>query len=346
MLRTYGELKAAVERLLREQVTDDLFLDVAGDAVENLWMSYVQAFLDNFLGGPTTFSLSAGAERINLASIADPVAALNNFAALVDPAAWGDGSNYSFTYTYVTESGSETLESPELTGVVPVGSIATFYPPQYISPLSTQYGVVGWNLYAGRTPGARTRVRQNDVPIPFTSGAIVAYQMSTFRDVEEGPGRPVENTTGDDIFFLKDVQTALSGGRYQSWQQADLSSTLFKKAAGSIAANSEYQTYVYDLINNRTLEVRPLTAGAQTPRYFYIYKPRRSRFMNAKLPFASLPSEAFLKYKCLDVLSTSVREFDSADRWAEKAEHERILATTLAGEAWSQRNRTVRPMFR
>jgi hypothetical protein len=59
---------------LHERVSAPLALAAINDAVESLWMELMQVNLSNFMGGPTSVSVAAASERVEIVSIPTPAA--------------------------------------------------------------------------------------------------------------------------------------------------------------------------------------------------------------------------------------------------------------------------------
>src|SRR5213082_3268045 len=107
-----GSMAASVKRWLRGERLDDLDLyDAINDSVESLWESLILAAMQIMLAGPVTVSFNAGDERATVTTIADPAIA-PTVADAADVSAL-PAVAYYISYTYVTESGSETLPSPQ-----------------------------------------------------------------------------------------------------------------------------------------------------------------------------------------------------------------------------------------
>src|SRR5436190_22516828 len=106
-----GSMAASVKRWLRGERLDDLDLyDAINDAIESLWESLILAAMQIMLAGPVTVSFNAGDERQTVTTIADPAMA----PTVVDASDVSTlpAVTYQIAYSYVTESGSETLVSP------------------------------------------------------------------------------------------------------------------------------------------------------------------------------------------------------------------------------------------
>ncbi len=315
---TLGSLKVEVREWMEEETLSDTKCNSAiNDGIESLWMTLLRATVSMFVGGPISLSIESGTEGVILVSIVDPTV-----APVVSDVAASDAALASHTvdvaYTFVTESGSETMLSPVTTHTTGVGLLAAVHPPTLVT------GAMGWNLYA-RSFGTGSLVKQNEAPLEFlnTGGAYV-YEPETGYINDPGlPQPPTENTTGDDICFIKHLEAQMPDQGWKAYDSVDIHSLAMRRLARNVASSSEYQGYAWDLVNQRQLEFRPQTATAWSPRYFYIKRPRRLRYDNAPLPFLTVPSTAFLRYFAMSRLSITIREYEAAKAWAEVAEAER-----------------------
>lgn len=310
MPNTFGELKAEVLDWLDETVPESRTRNAINDAIESLWETLIRAAIGLFVGGPTSLSVAAAAERTTVTSVTDPTT-----APTLSDVAVGNLAEHAIVvaYTLVTESGTETLISSTSSRTVPINNICSVASPSFVE------SAVGWNCYMGSPTGRLAK--QNEVPILF--GNAFQEPVTGFVNEPENPSPPTENTTGDDIFYIRHLEVSLTSGGYKKWDGADIDSLLMQRAARGIASQSQYQSYYWDLINQRQLEMRPAAGQAMTPRYFYIKRPRRIRFDSAPLPFLTVPSTAFLRYHALSVLFLSIHEYEASTAWSEKAERER-----------------------
>lgn len=328
MLDTLGSMRGSIvtDWLNGESVPSNRVNDAINDAVDSLWKTLIQAALSVFMGGPVTLSIASAAERTTVVSIANPGAspAASDVAA-TDPALAAHTVRYAITY--VTESGSETLASTEASHTTAIGKLTAVHFP----PLTT--GAIGWNLYASMLGGTSALVKQNDAPLDFAN-YFNEPSDAGFNSDPNGPLVPTENTTGDDIFYIRNIEVQATHGGFKPWDGADLNSALMRAAGWNLAAASTYQSYYWDLINQRQLEMRPAAGMALNPRYFYVKKPRRMRFDNSPLPFPNVPATEFIRSYALSRIFLSVFEFDAAKAWASIAESERELCsdalTTMA----------------
>lgn len=308
-----GDALAELDRWMREPVdttVPGIGSDAVNDGIESLWQTLITINLSIFFQGPVNISFANASERVMLASVADPVVsqAIGSIAggALAQHTLFG-------LYTLVTESGTETLPSPQSTAVIAINNLGLVAPPAYVP------GAMGWNWYAGDT--AARLGKQNDDPILFNQ----SWQEpeSGITDAPDMPLPPVINSTADNIFYVRKMELKTPDGTYRSWSQTDIDSELMKRASSTIAMASPYQRYAWDLVNQTTIEVRPALGEAEIPRMFFINKPRKLRFKNSPMPFLSVPYSAFIRYYALSLLKLSVDEYDAAESWEAKAEKER-----------------------
>lgn len=356
MSDTLGSLRAEILLELRgdliAQEDQALVNAKINNALENLWMSMMQAALSRFLGldSPVTFTLPAGAERVQLVSIPDPTVApvISGFVAGALPARTILGC-----YTYVTESGSETQASPTTAFLVPLNSLGQVAAP---APVSQAFG---WNFYASPSNTQALLALQNQQPLPF----VVPYQepptgwldyptdqqMPPIPGIASGPTPagsppPSENSTADNISWIKHLEIRTSDTVLRSWNQNDLDSAVMRAAAGTVSSASEYQNYAWDLINGNRLEIRPAAGLAFQPRYFYIAKPRRLRYDQAEIPYVSIAGvHEFLCNRAVSQLKLALDEYASSTGYKTEAEgNRRLVLTSLTTESWAK-NMRIQP---
>lgn len=326
---TYGQLKTEVEELLGEGISDLKALLTMNDAVESLFKDLVQAQLGNLLGGPTSVSLAAGAERHQLVSVADPTSQLVTSETAADPnIVLANPRTRRAWFSLVTASGTETLVTTLGADRVLTTGYMLIQPPAFPGDPD----VVGWNLYvdALNVPAATYAIRQNDAPLSFST----PYQEPPggFNLAPDGPSIPPVNNTNDDLFYIRTLSVNLTSGGKLFWEQGDLDTSMFRRASAGIASTSEFQRYAFDLVNGRTIEVRPKLGASVTGEYFWVKKPRRVVFLDAQLPYENLPATAFLRYHTLQACLLSNYEERAAASWLDRAEMERrglILAVSM-----------------
>lgn len=336
MIDTLAGLRDDILEWLEESNLTDRATSAINDSIESLWMTLMRTTVSMFVGGPIGLTLSSGTEGVILVSVADPTVAPT---AGVATSGSLDAHSVAVKITLVTESGTETLPSPSTTQACLAGEVASITSPSYVS------GAIGYNVYGYSTLGPTTTyAKQNDEPVSFGT----AYQEpdTGFVNGPELPLVPTENTTGDDICYIKLIEAQMPDLGYKQYDAAAIDSLLMRKAARNIpTGNSQYQNYYWDLINQRQLEFRPALGTSLTPRYFYVKRPRRLRFDNAPLPFLTVPAVPFLKYNSLSLLSISIREFETAKAWAEKAENERGQLELTVMQMNQNKNQYITPYW-
>jgi hypothetical protein len=300
MSDTLGSLRAEILLELRGDLTGQgdvpLLNSKINNSIENIFLSMMQVQIARFLGvdSPVTFSLPAGAERVQLVSIQDPT-----IAPVIAAVAGGALAQHTVlgAYTYVTESGSETQLSPTASFVVPVNQLGTVTPPAAVA------GAFGWNFYASVTNNALLMGLQNQQPLNFSQSFLEPNngwsdypQNQQLPPVAQNPSVPTpigspppsENQTADNISYIKHLEIRTTDTVLRAWNQYDIDSEVFKRFGRTVSSASEYQVYVWDLINGNRLEFRPTTGLAFNPRYWYIAKPRRLRYDQAEIPYVSI----------------------------------------------------------
>jgi hypothetical protein len=336
MSDTLGSLRQEILLELRGDLQTDADVPLLNakinNAIEAVWMAMMKVALARFFGtdSPVTFTLAQGSQRTQLVSIADPtliLAAANvaggNLAARI----------YQLSYTFVTESGSETNPSPLLQFNANANNLA-----QITSPNDFGFGAFGWNLYAG----VDIQALQNKQPLPF--GVNFTEPVTGFQDYptfEQLP--PSSNQTADDISYITHLEITLPDTTLKAWNQEDIDSLAMRRLAGTMASASPYQTYAWDLISGRTIEVRPQTGSAFTPRYFYVAKPRRLRYDQAEIPYVSISGvHEFLTNKAIGDLKLVLDEYISAQAYVGAASSIKgEILTSLAQENWAKNTRVT-----
>jgi hypothetical protein len=209
-------------------------------------------------------------------------------------------------------------------------------------------GALGWNLYVGTT--VNNLAKQNDEPLsilvasgPPTNQVFNEPATGFIAQPDGGPAPPTENTTGDNIFYIRHLEFKTSSGMYKRYYAGDLDSEFMSRMATYIASTSEYQTYAWDLINQRQLEIRPAVGAAFAPRYFYIVKPRKMRFPQSPLPFPNVPQTEFIRSYALSMIFLSLHEYVAAEAWEAKADKALLKAVRAVTEMNANRNNRVTP---
>lgn len=325
------------------------------DAMEDIFMSMMRAQLARFFGldSPVTFSLPAGAERVQLVSVADPT-----IAPVLGQVAGGILAAHTVLvgYTYVTESGSETQLSPTASLLVNLNNLGQVTAPALVA------GAFGWNCYVSSTNNAVLMALQNQQPLPF----VVPYQepITGWQDypldqqqppqaqvatipTPAGSPPPSENSTADNISWISHMEIRTSDTLLRAWNQADIDSEAMRRGGRTLASASEYQNYAWDLINGNRLEIRPSAGLAFTPRYFYIAKPRRLRYDQAEMPYVSIAGvHEYIVNKSLSRLKLALDEYPASQSWgaeANKTEGKILLALTQ--ENWAKNTRISPLLF-
>ncbi|HEV1995743.1 MAG TPA: hypothetical protein VGR03_15530 [Candidatus Acidoferrum sp.] len=308
---TLGGFKASLSDWLGETF-DSRMTNKAGeavsDAVESLWVAVITTQISKNLGGPVSITLNAAAERLTLVSIADPT--VGAVGASVAGGALA-GRTYDLAYSLATESGSETNVTPRVQVVVALNNLCQVSAPTFVP------GAFGWNLYfAPNTVPATPLARVNAEPIDFNQ-LLYIEPVTGWQPVPDNPFAPAQNSTADNIAYIRHLELLTPNGTYKSWNQADLDSTMFRRMAGSTASTSPYQNQAWDLVNGNTLEVRPAMGATQVPRYFYVIKPRRLAFDGSQIPFQNTPcASEFIRARALSRLCLSVYEYSASEMWA------------------------------
>jgi hypothetical protein len=336
---TLKSMRAEVSRWLKGDLQSadgqSQINDAISDSVEWIWMAMMQIQLGRFLGAdsPVTFSLPNNVERVKLVNTADPT-----IAPVTSTIAGGAlaGRTYNIGYTYVTESGSETLQSPLSVQAVLANNLATVTAPAAVA------GAFGWNLYAG----VINQALQNQQPIPF--GIVYQEQPSGFQDYptfQQVP--PLANTTADNVSWITHLEMKTTDNLLRAWNEYDLDSEVMRRMARTYPSSSQYSTYVWALTNGGTLEFRPTTGTAFNPRYWYVAKPRRLRYDQAEIPYTSITGvhEAIRNYT-LNLCKLSLDEYLAAEHWAQAAEKNKLdVQLALNQENWAKNTRVTPYLF-
>lgn len=345
MADTLKSLRVEVINWLRGDMDADedipLVNSAINDAIERAWIGMMQVQLARFVGAdsPVTFTLPSGAERVQLVSILDPVTGptLGTIAggALAGP------RTINCVFTYVTESGAETLASPAVQQIVAANNLLTARLPSQANIASA----LGWNLYAAVAPDANLAL-QNQEPLPFNvtfnepiTGVVdyAQYQQTV----------PLKNNTADNISWIMHMEVRTSDTLLRSWNQSDIDSMLFRQFARTLSSASEYQAYAWDLLNGNRLEFRPQTGAAFTPRYFYIAKPRRLRYDQADIPYLEIGGvrEFYTNY-AISKLKLSLDEYLAFQAWSQGAAQQLLdVKLGLTQENYGKNNRIAPHLY-
>lgn len=489
---TLATMRASIERWIGEKLEKDTVDEAINDAIQTLWQSIIQFHLSLFVDGPVNLNIAAASERIALTSVSDPATNPQGVIVVEESSAAQGVRQYLISYTYVTESGTETLESPILLATVPEGYLLVVQPPPAVD------GAYGWNLYVaslnsapwdvtslqlilgvdavvpgklenlagigaggyftldwddpltgnqsidnialegsllpgnqwsptpqdgtmfwgytrhlkgfrpntgyylrlaahnrsgqpsdpstavdlgptgwgpwtyvdgagGSTDPAAAilvqsgsalnpnqlfstvvsgagyrRLRQNEQPLAF-SDSFQEPPAGFNDDAQSLPLAPTQNTTADDIFYIRKLESQTPAGYWKAWEAADLDSLVMRRAGTQIATPSDYQSYAWDLINQNRIEIRPATGAAVVPRYFFIRRPRRLRYANAQIPFNTIPCLKYLRCQAMSDLSPTIYEYDAAEVWQKKADAEKAEILRAVIMQSRNKNQTVTP---
>lgn len=359
MSDTLGSIRAEILLWLRgdlDAIDDQPLVNAAiNDATEEIWMSMMQAALARFFGldSPVTFTLPAGAERVQLVSIADPTV----------PPATGTVAGgalllrtYLVGYTYVTESGSETQMSPTTVQIVAANDLATVTPPTQVQ------GAFGWNCYVSVSNNMGLMALQNQQPLgwlgtfqeppvgwvdyPDAQQTPPQVQPATY-PTPAGSPPPSENTTADNISYITHMEVRTSDTLLRSWNQYDINSEVMRRYARTLSTASEYQTYVWDIINGNRLEIRPSAGQQFNPRYFYVAKPRRLRYDQADMPYQNISGvHEFWVNRVMARLKLALDEYISSTSWTGMAATKKLeISMALLQESWAKNDRVTPFLF-
>lgn len=321
-----------ITRWAREKVDPDLVTDAINDACEVLWMAASLASLSKFVGKRVTQIIPSETLELVLTTVADPTAPAQT-------AQIGGGQlpvrQYTVSYSLVTDSGSETKESPAITINVDANTLATITPPQYVE------GAFGYAVYAGI--GDR-RTLQTPQPLPFNITWI--EPPIGINSAPNGPLPPQTNTTGDNISSIARLDILNSDGTtYTNWQQTNIGSSAFTRYQSNYPTTATYQRYAYDLISSDRLQIRPVTGTDLTANAFFIIRPRRLRFPDSKLPYVSaIPgAQVFIGRSALSDTLLSLYEREAADDWAAKSKETLEQIVLAIGNESASKNDSVTP---
>lgn len=333
-----AEMITEVGRWMKEKVDTNvpgLTADAINDAIEALWEGIVQAQVSKLMGGPVQLSIANATERMALVSVADPTVApvVNNVVAGALPALaiW-------YATTFATESGTETNPSPTT-----AFNRLQNNESQVTSPGFTT-GAFGYNVYAALA-AAGPFFRQNTTPIDF---ALNWTEPSTgvVTDIELAPVAPAYNSTGDNIFYIQHMELLTPDQTYRPWNQAEIDSTLMRRAAAAVPSASPYQNYMFDLVEGGTLEIRPPLGTSLSPRYFFINKPRLLYYPNALIPMGDIGSaRPFIRYFAISLLKLVNEEYQAAQQWDAKAQMKMMEIKKTIIKTTVNRNNRITPFI-
>lgn len=351
MSDTLKSLRNEIIGLMRGDYESDSDIPVVNscinDAIESIWTSIIQVRMAKLLGldSPVTFTLASGTERVRLVSIQDPTNPL-----ILSGTAGGNlpGRQYNVSFTWVTESGSETLPNPVVNQNVGANQLLMVQLPSigggYSGP---PVGAIGYNLYVGQ----QNQALQNQQPItplpsvPGGPGVPYIEPITGFQDYptfQQQP--PILNTTGDNISFITHMEHRTSDQALHAWNRYDLDSMIMRRFARTLASSSEFQNYVWELNGDGTLEFRPMTGTAFTPRYWYVARPRRLRYDQSEIPYVGITGvHEFLKAYAIAQLKLSLDEYLANQAWDTRAEKARLGIVLALTEENVNRNNRIKP---
>lgn len=336
---TLGGMMAAVTRFHKEDEDPNFLIDAINDAIDSLWRSILLVNLSQFMGGPVTnLTIAAGAERASIVSITDPTV-----APVIAPFVDGTLGAHTITgcYTYITESGSETLPSPTTTLLIAANSVAQITPPAYNN--SFDPGIVGWNFYADLSGGARL-AKQNGEPIDIYTKWTEPSDTGTV-EAPDAPRPPNSNTTADNIFYIRTLEVQNPDSTWTTWHAGNLDDLLMRRASRDIGAATTYQGYAYDVLNGNTIEIRPAAGMTYNPRYFYVKKPRRLRFQSSLIPFTNFNASEFVKAYTEGQLCLSNHEYTASERNFARANNVRQEVLLGMNTQATTKQKTITPYF-
>lgn len=356
---TLGSIRQEILTTLRGDLASDddkvLVNASINDAIEQIWTAMIQVQLAKFFGldSPVTFSLPQGAERVQLVAIADPT----NAPAVGLVAGGGLGARtYLVTYTYVTESGGETLPAPTTSAAIGANQLASITAPPAVA------NAIGWNCYVSVSNSTALLGLQNQNPNPFNVNFIeTPVGFLDYPGAQQQPGAvqsastatpasspvPSENTTADNIAWITHMEVRTSDTLLRSWNQYDIDSELFRRYGRELSSASEYQTYVWDLINGNRLEFRPSAGLTFAPRYFYVAKPRRLRYDQGTIPYTSVTGvHEYIVNKAVSKLKLILDEYLASQAWGGEADKVKVqILGALTQELWAKNTRITPHLF-
>lgn len=334
-----GELVAGTKKLLRENINDDFVLEALSDSYISLWETLLLLNLGELIGGPATATFSNASDHVDVATIPDPLAAptLTQVAGVTGPV------NIEATYTFITDSGTETLESPVVAlNVTSADGAFVFNLP---AGMQVPQFATGWNVYARKTATDATRVRQNQAALSFQSRTLPLTVTTVETPDEEAEFPPSKNTTADDIWYIKTLSVQTPAGE-RHWSETEVGSALWTKFASSQQGSASlFQPYVFAFDGSR-IDVRPLTGMGFDARYFYVRRPHAFRTLATNIALNHPAAPVFMKYSAISLICLSTHEYQASSAWDAKAEKERLLIMQSGLQQNTQKSRSVIPLFR
>lgn len=324
--------------------------EAINDALESIWNKMVITQYERMFGAnsPVSFNAPAGVQRVTLVSIADPAIA-PAVAGVVGGALIA--RNYQLGYTFVTESGSETKLSPLAGGggvglLIPIGQLAQVTSPAF----ETGFQVYGYNVYSsGLSNNPDQMAKQNQDPIqigtnftePLTGFQDLGSQAVSGSVFDQPP--PLANATGDNIAWIEHLEVITSDTLMRAWNQVSMDSEVMRRMARTLSSASEYQHYVWDLINGNIVEFRPPLGLAFSPRYWPVVKVRRLAYDQAQIPYVQINGvREYVVNKAVAALKLGVDEYLAFQAWDGKA-NAKVLEVQIAllAENWKKDTRIV-----
>jgi hypothetical protein len=314
--------------------------DAINDAVSALWMAAIKVKLSRFIGtdSPVTLQIGSNVERIQFVAVPDPTTppiAVGLIAGGALPA-----RTINFGMTVVTESGTETNISPlaQTTTTGPGNLFAAEAGEIQPASVPKTPGVVGWNLYAG----LNNLGLQNQQPIPFgVTWQEPATGVQDYPAAQQQP--PITNTTYDSLAYIEHLEAQMPDGTHIAWNQSSIDSDMMRKLARIVPNASQYQTFVWDILNGNVMELRPQTGIAFTTRYWYVSKPRRLRYDQARIPYTQIMG-AYEFYRDFAIMKCklSLEEYLAYQAWqGVVAAEQNAILESLNQENWSVDCRVV-----
>lgn len=313
----------------------DQINDAINNGIERFWTQAMKVQVSRFVGSdsPVSFTIASGSERVRIVAIANPAVQIG--AGIVVSGALVDRT-YNIGFTYITESGSETLQSPQRIWHANAGELVTVIAPAPVT------GALGWNLYSGQV----NQALQNQNPLPFD---VTLQEPATgYRDYPEFQQvPPTVNRTADNIAYIQHLEMVQSDGTKRAWDQYEIDSSVMRALASTFPVASEYATYAWDLIDGNVVELRPAAGMTMNPRFWYVKKPRRLRYDQADLPYASITGlHEYLTNFAIGACKLSMEEYGAARSWDARAA-ESLMGILLALNTENlNKNRNITPYLR
>lgn len=329
-MNTVGQLVASIIKWMREDIDESLVIEAVSDSVVSLWETLVLINLSEYLGGSVTAEFAPASDHADVVSIPDPVTE----PGVVQEAGGElpDRVLTSLQFTWVTDSGSETLPSPNA-ALIARTLLANFKArvTTGVAFGSLPNNAVGWNLYA-------YGIKQNDVPIGINE---MWYEPDTGFRIEGGDGLPTANTTGDDVWYIRTMSVDSEQG-LRNWEATEIGSNLWNTFSRFRQSNG---VHVYDFDGSRIL-AQPAVASGLSVNYFYVKRPRALLFKNSTVPFRHPGAVQFIKYNAQSLLHLSNHEYQASREWGMKAEGARMQIAVSANKKNVAKNVSVKPIFR